>query len=150
MRCLSDITVAPLRADLYMEASVTEKEALGAEGWSESSISDTVHAGGTYLAAFSGGTYIGHAGMTAAADEGYITNIAVKPEFRRKGAATALIEALLRYSAGRKLSFLSLEVRESNMAAIALYEKCGFKRVGVRPEFYRDPCENAIIMTYYF
>ena len=150
MHSLSDIKVEPLKPCMYADASAAEKEALGADGWSEESIADTVNANGTYFAAFSFGTYIGHAGMTEAADEGYITNIAVKPEYRRKGAATALIEALLKHSAEHNLIFLSLEVRESNRAAIALYEKCGFKNVGVRPKFYRSPCENAIIMTYYF
>lgn len=145
-----NIVVRPLSAELFPDAALTEHEALGSEGWSQKAIADTVALNGTYLGVFFDGKYAGHAGMTKAADEGYVTNIAVKPKFRRCGAATALIKALLGESERSKLAFLSLEVRASNTAAVSLYKKCGFKKAGLRPKFYRDPCEDAVIMTYYF
>ena len=81
-------------------------------------------------------------------DEGQITNIAVSPEHRRRGFGEAVTRALLDYAAERGIVSVSLEVRESNAAAIALYEKLGFERRGVRKGFYRAPTEAAIVMVW--
>ena len=80
-------------------------------------------------------------------DEGYITNVAVFPQYRKQGVATALIKRVFELAQEKKLAFVSLEVRVSNSAAIALYEKAGFKEEGRRKSFYRDPREDALIMT---
>ena len=96
----------------------------------------------------SGGT-IGYVSAQLVLDEGYIGNVAVSPEYRRRGVADALITALKAHCADR-LAFLSLEVRASNAPAIALYEKQGFKRLGERSDYYEKPRENALIMTYFF
>ena len=66
--------------------------------------------------------------------------------YRRLGIA----RALLARSFENDMDFITLEVRQSNFAAIALYEKSGFENIGVRPHFYSDPDENAVIMTKYF
>ncbi len=87
---------------------------------------------------------IGYAGFWLVADEGQITNIAVLPEYRKMGIASKLLVSIIEES--KDLARLVLEVRESNNAAIALYEKFGFKRVGMRKSFYHSPTENAIIM----
>ena len=79
-------------------------------------------------------------------DEGYIDNIAVEPDARRHGVASALLDVFCRFGAAN-LAFLTLEVRASNTPAIGLYEKHGFRRVGVRPNYYQSPKEDAIIMT---
>lgn len=97
------------------------------------------------------GVLAGFSGMyTAAQKEGYVYNIAVHPKFRNKGIGTALTLKLLEYSKANKLEFLSLEVRESNICAVLIYEKCGFKKIGIRKNFYECPVENALIMTCYF
>ena len=84
--------------------------------------------------------------MMTVLDEGYISNVAVSPAFRRRGIASALIRALLDRARERNLSFVTLEVRESNAAAIALYEGFGFRPVGRRKNYYDAPKEDAWIM----
>lgn len=103
---------------------------------------------GLFLAAVEDGVTVGYVGCQTVLDEGYITNVAVLPEFRRRGIAERLLGALLQQAEG--LSFVTLEVRESNQPAIALYEKMGFSRVGIRKGFYTEPTEDAVLMTRYF
>ena len=103
---------------------------------------------GLFLAAVEDGVTVGYVGCQIVLDEGYITNIAVLPAFRRRGIAERLLGALLERAEG--LSFVTLEVRESNRPAAALYEKMGFSRVGVRKGFYTEPTEDAVLMTRYF
>jgi ribosomal-protein-alanine N-acetyltransferase len=100
-----------------------------------------------YLVARLKGEPAGYAGMHDVAGEGYVTNVAAAPEHRRKGVASALVRALLDYGAENGLEFLTLEVRESNIAARALYAGFGFEPVGRRKAFYEEPTEDAIIMT---
>ena len=100
-----------------------------------------------YVAIIEGGALIGYAGMQAVLDEGYIANIAVHPDFRRQGAARAVMDELFRFARARELSFLTLEVRESNLPAIALYESFGFEKVGRRRRYYKLPTEDALLMT---
>ena len=83
-------------------------------------------------------------------DEGYINNVAVRPDCRRMGIATALLEALRRQGLEKGLSFLTLEVRESNRGARALYAGLGFAEAGQRRGYYLHPKEDAIIMTLEF
>ncbi len=90
---------------------------------------------------------VGYVGISAILDEGYITNIAVLPEYRRKGIATALLNKLECFAKEKMLSFISLEVRKSNASAISLYEKFGYKTEGCRKNFYDSPKEDALIMT---
>lgn len=91
----------------------------------------------------------GYLGMHHVLDEGYIANVAVFPNYRRQGVASALLRHLVEYARSQALSFLSLEVRMSNFAAISLYDAFGFEKVGKRPGFYLDPPEDAWIMTLY-
>lgn len=144
------LTVRPLDLKETELASKCEQLSLGHEAWSTDGIRDTMARNGYYFAAFLGADFVGHAGFTAVADEGYITNVAVLPQFRRNGAATELTKALIAKAKELKLSFLTLEVRKSNSAAIALYEKHGFVRVGLRKRFYSEPAEDALIMTLNF
>ena len=83
-------------------------------------------------------------------DEGYISNVAVSPKYRRQGIADALIERLDELCSGHGLAFVSLEVRAGNAPAVALYEKHGFAPVGLRKNYYERPREDAVIMTKYF
>ena len=90
---------------------------------------------------------LGYVGMMYVLDEGYISNVAVDPECRRMGIADALITELINRANSLELSFVTLEVRESNEPAKALYNKHGFSEVGVRKNYYSFPTENAILMT---
>ena len=90
---------------------------------------------------------MGYAGLLVMADEGYITNVAVFPEFRRQGVAAKLIAVFENFARGNKLAFLTLEVRPSNTAAIALYKGFGFEEVGRRTNYYDLPKEDALILT---
>ena len=96
------------------------------------------------------GEVLGYAGLLVAADEGYITNVAVFPEYRRQGIAGELIKVFLRFARAHHLAFLTLEVRPSNAPAIALYEGFGFREAGRRRNYYDLPKEDALIMTLCF
>ena len=96
--------------------------------------------------ALDSGRVVGYMGLQILSGEGYVTNIAVLPEYRRQGIAQSLIESC----AQNKMDFITLEVRKSNLPAIKLYEKAGFENMGIRPRFYTEPEEDAVIMTRYF
>ncbi len=146
----SDFTVRPmteedLPAVLAMEARCFP------DPWSEGVFRTALRdASSLWLAAETGGVLAGYAGMQWVLDEGYIDNVAVDPAFRRKGAASDLLEAMIAEGKKRSLSFLSLEVRAGNEAAIALYAAFGFETVGCRRGYYLRPPEDALIMTKYF
>ena len=101
-------------------------------------------------AADESGTVLGYVGMMFVLDEGYISNVAVSPKYRRQGIADALIDRLNEICQEHGLSFVSLEVRAGNVPAIALYEKHGFSRAGLRRNYYERPREDALIMTKFF
>ena len=115
--------------------------------WSEQTITDAYKTGTRFFVAVKNNTVLGYVGISAIIDEGYITNIAVFPEYRKTGVATALLEHLFSFAKQNNLSFISLEVRESNTPAITLYEKFGFLVEGKRKNFYTSPTEDALIMT---
>lgn len=102
-----------------------------------------------FLVAVEGEEVLGYVGMTHVLDEGYISNVAVAPEARRKGIGDSLIYELLKRAEGRGLSFVTLEVRSGNTLAVSLYEKHGFVKVGLRKKYYSCPVEDAILMTKY-
>lgn len=117
--------------------------------WNENDICDSLKNDTVFFIAFFDKSAAGYCGMQITADAGYITNVAVLPDFRKRGAARALLEKLREYAKMLNLREISLEVRRSNFAAISLYEKCGYVPLGERKNFYRDPRENAVIMTLY-
>ena len=115
-----------------------------ADPWSESVLSDEINHGySVYFAAVTDGRVIGYIGGNVISGECDITRVAVHKDFRRMGVAKALIEAF-KQEADR----VTLEVREGNLAAIALYEKCGFKKDFIRKNYYKNPTENAVLMSF--
>ena len=90
---------------------------------------------------------VGYAGLQVVLDEGYITNVAVRPDCRRRGVAGRLLDVFERFAEGNHLAFLTLEVRAGNYAAIALYGRHGYRGVGRRKNYYEHPREDAVIMT---
>ena len=112
--------------------------------WSEGSINDALNnpCSHFYLA-YADDETAGYMGVQIFSGEAYVTNLATIPAFRRQGVAKALINEALK----NEMDFITLEVRESNIPAINLYNSFGFEKVGVRPNYYSDPTENAILMT---
>lgn len=99
-----------------------------------------------YFVCVSNEEIIGYGGMWHVADEGQITNIAVKKNFRRKGVASAILLRLIETAKELDIAVMGLEARKSNAAALFLYEKYGFVSVGERKNYYREPTENAVLM----
>ncbi len=100
-----------------------------------------------FLVVDDNGSVAGYCGLYMAADEGEIINVAVKPDFRRKGIADQLMKALLTEGIRNGVCRFFLEVRVSNSAAIRLYQKHGFVKQGIRKDFYKEIHEDAYIMN---
>lgn len=115
--------------------------------WSENAISQAIENGTEFFVAEQNGEFAGYFAINCVLDEGYIANIAVKPEFRRCGIGKKMLKKLDSLAMEKGLSFITLEVRQSNLAAISLYSSNGYKPEGNRKNFYEDPRENAVIMT---
>ena len=118
--------------------------------WSKQSLEEEMNnETSLFLVAKEENKVIGYIGMSIVIDEGYIFNVAVRENHRNKGVATALINELVTYGKKNNFSFITLEVRESNLPAISLYSKFGFIKAGERKDYYSNPKENAILMTKY-
>lgn len=146
-----ELTIVPMRRAHLPALAAIEKACFFAP-WSEAALEEELHnPHAVFLVAeAANGVAVGYAGMQVAADEGFFANVAVSPTHRRQGVAAALMEAFIAYGKARALYRLTLEVRVSNAAAIALYEKHGFVRDGIRPGFYTAPYEDAAIYSLYF
>lgn len=116
--------------------------------WSEESFRNEIKENrmAFYIVAEIGGRMAGYAGLWCIVDEGHITNVAVHPEFRRRGIGEALVSVLLAHTIQNGIHSHTLEVRASNEAAISLYTKFGFVPAGLRKNYYEDNGEDAIIM----
>ncbi len=126
--------------------ALLEKECFS-QPWSENAILESL-SNNTFFTVFEEkGIISGYAGLQIVLNEGYITNIAVTKSSRGKGIGKALVDELKNIARLKKLDFITLEVRKSNITAISLYEKSGFKPKGFRKNFYSTPTEDAIIMT---
>ena len=115
--------------------------------WSENSVaSELKNKLALWLVAEEDGRVAGYIGSQTCVDESDVMNVAVHPDFRRCGIAQALVNALVEELKAIGSQCLTLEVRASNIPAIALYEKMGFGEVGRRKNYYRNPREDALIM----
>ncbi len=124
-----------------------ETACLGREAWTERQLSDVViRRDCVYLVAEKDGRVIGHAGVRCVCGTGEVTNVCVDEDRRRQGVGGMLIRELIREGAGIGIDAYTLEVRAGNEAALKLYEKSGFVREGVRPGFYEDPADDAVIL----
>ncbi len=118
-----------------------------ADPWSEKSIaSELGNIWSYWLVALDGERVVGYIGSQTSVDETDVMNLAVHPDYRRRGIAESLIEMLVAELKERGSHALMLEVRASNAPAIALYEKMGFAQVGCRKNYYRNPKEDALIL----
>jgi [ribosomal protein S18]-alanine N-acetyltransferase len=101
----------------------------------------------SYVVARAGEIVVGFAGLWVMVDEAHVTTFAVDPGWRRRGVGEQLLLALLDIAVARRAREATLEVRLSNVPARRLYEKYGFRPVGIRPRYYSDNGEDALIMT---
>ena len=131
------------------EAAELERQCFAAP-WTEQALREELdNPAALFLAAVDTdtGETVGYLGCHLILDEGYIANVAVSPAHRRRGIGGKLVQALIERAQTGGASFLTLEVRASNEPALALYRHYGFRPVGVRPNFYEKPREDALLMT---
>lgn len=115
--------------------------------WSEKAFSDSLKNENTvYVVAGIANEIVAYCGAYISYEEAGISNVAVKEEFRRKNIAENMLSKLFDECKKRGVSDITLEVRETNVSAICLYEKLGFEEAGIRKKFYDKPVENALIM----
>ena len=146
------IQIVPMNADHLEELEKLEKICFS-RPWSRKMLAEELeNQCAAFLVAQDSitGQVMGYAGLLVMADEGYITNVAVDPSRRRQGVAAQLLQVFDNFARGNQLAFLTLEVRPSNTAAIALYLGFGFREVGRRRNYYDLPKEDALILTKYY
>ena len=142
------MTVRPATADDVADIAASELTNLGTDAWSAALVEQGV-AGGLptihYLVAEVDGAVVGHAVASLVADVAELQRIAVDPDHRRHGLASALLGGVLDEAKARGAERLLLEVREDNDAAIAFYARRGFAEIDRRPRYYRDGA-TAVVM----
>ena len=140
-------TITDAREDILPQIQRIEQQSFSVP-WTEAMLRIQLQPDShVFLTAETAEGVVGYVGMLYVLDEGYISNVAVRPDCRRQGVAQALLTALEARARALLLSFMTLEVRESNAAALALYEKCGYRIVGRRKNYYEKPTEDALLMT---
>lgn len=92
------------------------------------------------------GQVIGYIGVWILYEEGHITNVAVHPDYRHQGIGRRLMETVTAVCAAKGVKRMTLEVRQSNIIAQRLYRDLGFVSAGIRPGYYQDNNEDALIM----
>jgi len=145
---MEQIKVVAMTAEHVAELARLEQLCFS-EPWSEAGLASELNNQTAFfrVAKDADGTVLGYVGMHCVAGECYIDNVAVFPQARRRGAASALLADLVAWARQNQCAFVTLEVRPSNTGAIALYEKFGFAEAGRRRRFYRDPEEDGLILT---
>ena len=140
------MTITEMKATHVAQVAALERICF-ADPWSEKSVaSELDNKWALWLVALEDNRVVGYIGSQTAVDETDVMNVAVHPDYRRKGIAEALITELGARLKERGSHALMLEVRASNASAQALYGKLGFQQVGCRPNYYRNPKEDALIL----
>ncbi len=128
-----------------MAAAALEAENFS-EPWSANSFVEEIKKDSSiYIVAYEGEMLVGTCGLVVSFDEGEVLNVSVKKEYRKHGIALQMLQCLLEEAKIKGIKHFTLEVREGNMPARMLYEKLGFVCEGIRPNFYRNPTEDAAI-----
>lgn len=145
---MMNITVEKMGETHIKKLADIEKECFSTP-WSENALREELeNSHARFLVAVCDGEVSGYIGAHNILGEVYITNVAVSEKHRRKGMGEKLINNLISLCESENAEFITLEVRESNKPAINLYKKMNFKDVGKRKNFYENPREDAILMTY--
>ena len=136
-------------SSVHIDSVVEVEEACFAHPWNRDGIESYFNNQDAYffVALDDAGKVVGYIGTYMVRDECFVTNVAVLSACRKQGIGSALVERAVSNAQANGASFITLEVRLSNMEAITIYKKYGFESDGVRPKFYRDPDEDALIMT---
>jgi ribosomal-protein-alanine N-acetyltransferase len=138
--------ILEMNADHVAQVAALERLCF-ADPWSEKSIASELNNPlALWLVAVEGDSVVGYIGSQTVPDESDMMNVAVHPDCRRRGVAETLVTALSDALKARGSVSLTLEVRASNEPAKALYEKLGFALAGRRPNYYRNPKEDALIL----
>lgn len=142
------LKIFPMVKKYLDDVILIEESAYGEHHWSKESFFNELNNNlAKYFCAFNAeGLLVGYCGCWQIMEEAHITNIAVSSDFRRQSIGEALLVAIVKSCYLEKIKYLTLEVRVSNEAAIKLYEKYGFKSLGVRKGYYQDNNEDALIM----
>ncbi len=145
---LYDINIVPMTKAHIDDIIKLEEAAYGSHHWSkESFLNEINNELAHYWCAFdNAGTLTGYAGCWQILEEAHITTIAVSPEYRRRKIGEALLKTIVDDCYKNMVKYITLEVRVSNLPAEKLYEKYGFKSLGVRKGYYQDNNEDALIM----
>jgi ribosomal-protein-alanine N-acetyltransferase len=139
--------ILPITPEHLPHVAELERLCFPHEPWSEHALLALCREHGTGFVALSEeGVPLAYVGMTYAAGEGSITNVATHPKARRMGLGRAVVAALIEQAHTLELTEIYLEVRPSNTPAIALYRLLGFEEIGRRKNFYRYPVEDALLM----
>lgn len=140
------MTIIEMNASHVAQVAELEKKCFS-DPWSEKSIAGELDNKLAYwLVAVEGDFVAGYVGSQTVMGETDMMNIAVHPDYRRRGVAEALVNTLVLRLKAMDSHSLTLEVRSSNAPAIALYQKHGFSQVGLRKNYYRNPREDALIL----
>ena len=128
-------------------ASVAELEAATfSRPWGENELRMLTGSMGVGFVALDTDRVVAFGGMMTVLDEGQIGSVVTSPDYRRMGIGRMIMDALEDFSRNNGIVFLSLEVRESNLAARELYRSCLWEEAGIRKNFYDLPTENAVVM----
>lgn len=142
--------IEPLQKEHIAALMPLEKACFGESAWSEEGfLSELSNDSSVCFCAVKNGEVLGCIAMNRADTQGFISKVMTHPNYRRQGVAGALLKKLTDFALESGMRELTLEVRESNTAAIALYTASGFENLGKRRNFYRNPKEDAVIMTKY-
>ncbi|MCL2842652.1 MAG: ribosomal protein S18-alanine N-acetyltransferase [Oscillospiraceae bacterium] len=115
--------------------------------WSAALLERRLHDSATrFLVAEGEGAIQGYGILQLLPPEAELFNIAVNPTARRQGVGKCLLEALLETAKAEGVTAIHLEVRASNIGALALYNRLGFRQIGLRKKYYDNPCEDAVLM----
>ncbi len=136
-------------AEHIEQIAVLEKECFS-EPWSENALSEELANENSHFLVAVSDEVLGYIGVQEICGEAYITNVAVFGKHRKSGIGRTLVRAACEGAQSRGCEFITLEVRESNVPAITLYESEGFEKAGLRKNFYSAPTENGVIYTRYF
>lgn len=144
---MTNVVVREMTQADIPQVSALERDAFVGEGVTTPFARELANKLATYLVACCEKDVVGYAGLWFIVDEAHLTSIAVREEQRRRGIGDLLLRASIELALERQATMITLEVRASNQAAQALYEKYGFKKVGLRKGYYSDNHEDAWLMT---
>jgi len=143
---LASVSIEPMRQEDVAAVREIDQTSFPSAWSAESYLRDLRNRSSHYVVGRLAGEVVGYAGMWLIQDEAHISTLAVRPDCRRRGLGARLLSHLLEAAEERGAREVTLEVRDGNSAAQALYERFGFRSKGFIPRYYGDTGENAVVM----